>query len=801
MSEESYYFLYNNKQNKIIKYIKDDVMHNLYFLLASLPTEKQMKDHISKYKDEITDFINKYGIIKSIKKIKKSISKIDNRVPLYDIYSENIYIIDKNNVYYRVTYNYYRFPTIDLIQNIEKKRNNLIIKMKNIEYSKNEKILKTRKIKKMDLTLQFLSYFDIKELYDTYIKIFYLYSDEVGQNITVCQRPSFVPHLIHIKPYYTKNEIINLGLNMNLVLENECENRGFNNTLIIKTQSLQELCQIIKNNDISAKILLKHQEYMIMENKVGLVQYYSLHGSYFINQYLRNMVNYEYKNEYLEKIITSMWKLVNKSPKFDKDYIVYRFINNDSYLRNLDIGDIYTEPSFMSTTRDPFYRSDLYNFGFVLLKIKIPKNIEGIGLCVETLSHFPMEQEIILSPRTMLKLIKRDENCKYYHTNKKFVSQIKTRYEFEYVGKGDINFQDKEIYDGIKEVDFLTINSKNAETLGEKIDFFIKNNLNPMYQCNVRIGDKIFTLISEFFDSSGAYKNFYALDTKKGFSMYSFYGDYILFFIEIGQQNNINMMHVDYNRKYTVVNRENIISDEDFVYFISTMANYFGIIKTIVYSEYITCDYVFTDIASKRLTKTEKNASPMRLTKKNIKQREFSKEKDIEVPDIEDQKYYGGRYCLDLYNYLNLGKKRYEHAKILSSEINPKYSYYMLDKLKKERPSKILEKEDNDELYQIYYKTYINDVPKEKDTVKDFMTWVIKNKCYLIEVLVSKLKRIYKSDNPFEHDYYILDSNTFLYNRGYIQTYPKYIMDTEFKLKRNVSIIPMNEYKHRFDQD
>ena len=87
----------------------------------------------------------------------------------------------------------------------------------------------------------------------------------------------------------------------------------------------------------------------------------------------------------------------------------------------------------------------------------------------------------------------------------------------------------------------------------------------------------------------------------------------------------------------------------------------------------------------------------------------------------------------------------------------------------------------------------------EKNNLRDFFSWIIENKCYLVEILVSKFDRIYKTDNPFEQDYYILDPNTFLYNRGYIQTYPKYVENLEFKLKRNVSIIPLNEYKYRSD--
>ena len=72
--------------------------------------------------DEITKFIEKYGVHKSLKKIKKAISKIDNKIPLYDIYSENLYIIDKTNVYNRVMFYDYRFPDNEFVNKFNEKK-------------------------------------------------------------------------------------------------------------------------------------------------------------------------------------------------------------------------------------------------------------------------------------------------------------------------------------------------------------------------------------------------------------------------------------------------------------------------------------------------------------------------------------------------------------------------------------------------------------------------------------------------------------------------------------------------------
>jgi hypothetical protein len=42
------------------------------------------------------------------------------------------------------------------------------------------------------------------------------------------------------------------------------------------------------------------------------------------------------------------------------------------------------------------------------VRIKIPKNIKGVGLCIESYSNFPDEQEIILNPLTKLKRLMRN---------------------------------------------------------------------------------------------------------------------------------------------------------------------------------------------------------------------------------------------------------------------------------------------------------------------------------------------------------------------------------------------------------
>lgn len=122
---KDYYYLFDKNDQIIKKYEKNDVINELYDLRISLPTITQLENYIKNTKnenDEITKFIEKYGVHKSLKKIKKAISKIDNKIPLYDIYSENLYIIDKTNVYNRVMFYDYRFPDNEFVNKFNEKK-------------------------------------------------------------------------------------------------------------------------------------------------------------------------------------------------------------------------------------------------------------------------------------------------------------------------------------------------------------------------------------------------------------------------------------------------------------------------------------------------------------------------------------------------------------------------------------------------------------------------------------------------------------------------------------------------------
>lgn len=726
------YYLYYNNDKTIKSTDKDKVLMKLYMGEAVIP-EKLPKKEVTAYENKI------------------NISKIDNKVPLYDEHSHNMFLVPREKVYNKVVYESYRFPDNDLKKILEQRK-------KEYEKIKNKDILQEREHRKLCLMLKYLTMFDYDTLKGVYMRVFYESSEE-GNNITVCVRPSFKPHLTHINPYYTKSELINLSLNMELKGDN--------------IKDIMKICEIIKQNDISANILTEHQEHIIEKRMIGLVKYYSLQGSYFVNKYLRNQVAYQTRNILLEDIIRSLWRLVQTAPAFDKSYILYRFVYNDEHLAHLKIGDVYIDQSFMSTTRNPFYRSDEYNFGLVLMKIKIPKGVKGVGLCIETFSNFKKEEEIILCPLSQFRLDKRDQGAKYFHTDENVTSTIKTKYEFTYLGNNPIELMDRPETSIGEAIDFLKIEKSKALTLSERIAFFSDKYVNEMHQFDTHIGGKRYTIITEWFDSTSVYRSFYASKTSDGYSIYTIDKDNLLFFIELNEVNGEAIMYVNYYFRYSVVG-ENRIDDSNLMDFICSVAYYFNAISVILYAEYNSCGQ--KDYGKKEIYKT------------------------------------GGNYCVDFYNYFKKKKKRYHELD--STEIKTGFSYYELDRLKQVKPSAILSKEDRDIIYQIYEKVYLDEIDKNGDNLADFYVWIIDNYCVYEETLVDKMERYFLRNNPFNRDHYIVDPFSYLYNRNLISNYVKLTkkeinqVDTKRDSKNEYRLehatddrYPKNEYRLEYGRD
>lgn len=695
--------LYNNI-NKKLEYVNDnDILDGIYFYKYSVP----QNDELTTNDIEISNFIKLHKNI--IKYIKKYISKLKYKIPLYDIFNNNIFLIKNSDLYTSVVVDNFRFPDKEFFESLVNE------KMQNINYNKN-----INEPKNKEFMIYFLKQFDLDILYKTYVEVFYE-NDLIGKNISICVRPSFIPHFNHIMPYYTRNEIIKIALNNNII-DNE------------ENVNVMSICDQIVQNDISANILLEHHKYIIENNNIGLVQYYTLQGSYFMNLYLRNMVFHI--NLQMENVINSMTSLIKSAPKFNKSYILYRFVNSDIHLKNINIGEFYVEQGFTSTTRSPFYDPNVSNFGMILIKIKLPKEQQGTALCLETLSLFPKEQEIILAPHAIFRLDNIGNNVMYHHINEDFVKKIKTKYEFTFMGYKKLTFTQTINPYNLKNINFFKIEKYKNFSLQDKINLFVTNFLNQNYQFSVTINNTEFILNAEWYDSTSAYKHVYAVSQSKGFSIYCIYNNHILFFIEIGTSVN-DYMHVNYFLKKTASPRTDIYSKIDFINFIVSIAYWFNIDKIILHTDY-----------------------------------------DISTAER------GGLFCLDYYEYYKYDKKLSDILNASTHELQPNFAYYKLDELKKIKIDEFLTPND-DILYQLYNKTF-SKLSNENGTLSDFYIWLIETNCYLLNIFNDKINKIFLTENPFTSDYYTLHTFTYLYNRNIIPG---------LELKTDVTPYIINRYR------
>lgn len=735
------YQLLNNKTNQIEDIPEDQIISKLYYMTHTLPTNLPENELL---------------------KLKQNISRIHNLTPLYDPYTDNLYLITNQELYRYVFELYFRFPTQKFINDIKNKLLTDKQLFKTIK-DNNTKILAKDTIYRYTLMLQFLDYFDIQILLDTYIKTLYN-TQELGKSITLCKRPSFSPKFNHIKPYFSKDEIINMSLNMGLI----------RNDKQITNNKVRELCYQISDNDITFSNLINHHNHIVKSRMIGLIQYYSIQGFVLFNQYLRDLTSVN--NKYLNKMIKSLIKLITSAPKLDKKYILYRFIDNDNFLSHLNEGDIFTERGFMSTTRNPFYKQDDLTFGWILLKIHLPKKMSV--LCIETVSNFPNEEEITLPPGTQLKLLSKGyKDNIYYHTDKVVQNKIKTIYEFKVIKtpEYDKTFVHKQkkydeniiintplditnINTSINLIDFIKLertNITNLITINEKMIYFVDNYTNNFNQFYSSIGDTKYLMTAETYNSSTIYQPFYAISTNKGVCIYCIFNNHQLFIIEFTD----NSMIVNYGLKYITVENKQIIDSYDFLNFLSHIAYYFNIFKIIIYSNYMSCDYIDYNL--------ESNIVNIKYTK------------------------IGGVFCLDIYNYIKHKTKKYEN--VIMAELRPMFNYSLLDKFANIKIKQILKKDKDRRniLYQLYSKIYKTNENKGKRTIKNFYLWLVKNNCYYIDDLIQLLNIIpeFKLNNPFYNDHYVFYPMTYLYNRNIIQNIPSsnnYIWDDVNNFKRNI---------------
>lgn len=479
-------------------------------------------------------FNEKVKIIKN--EDRQKISRYEEYIPMYDIYSERIYPINRKNLYQRLINYHYRFINKEIKGWIENK------------FKKNKSSI-------MKYNINIINNYDVDVLYDTSIKTLYKNSTELGLQISICKRNSFNKYFFHNKPYYNRDELINLGLNMNIFNEKEIEKID-----ILDIKDHYNICKKISVNDVSFDEIFKHTKFIIDNKLISLVVFYSFMGSYFMNNLLRTQIIPDKSNPY-NKMIQKLSNKILESPPLNKDYFIYRFIWDDYFIRNLKIGDIFEDKGFISTTRDPFYTpQNEIKFGVVLAKIKInPSTLKC--LMIENVSIFPKEEEILLLPNSRLKLVSKNENFKYYHTNKNYQKNITKKYEFNLIGnnyKKIITEDDSNHYIDLESTNLIIKNDDVNDKIG-LINNFIKkyvfnseqikfdNYINLKWYSTLLNQSRKYKLFYHWFDGTDSYELFYKNKNKDGmfFIIYDEY-DYPYINIEFGDKmivNNLNKFY------------------------------------------------------------------------------------------------------------------------------------------------------------------------------------------------------------------------------------------------------------------
>ncbi len=475
-------------------------------------------------------------------KDKIALSQYNEYIPMYDIFSDNIYPINSMKLYYRLVSCHYRFITDEVKQWIINKK------------SKTDDEGKISHYQKM---LDIINNYDLDTLEKTSYETLYRYSPDYGLLISICKRNSFHPYSFHLNPYYTKNELIKLGMNNKLIDKLKPEN-------LVDKKLHYDICKLVSKNDISYETILNHMSIIIKNKCISWINFYSMTGSYLFNKILRDDLP---MNQYLFDGLKHIINTINEA-ELPNDYYFYRFVWDDEFLKHLKIGDIFIDKGFTSTTRDPFYSPGIkMDFGLVLVKINIPQKIKGVGLLIENFSMFPKEEEFLIKPYNKLKLRAKDEKASYYHTNEKFEKLIKKKYEFDLIGTNDRMY--KYELDKIKVIpdhkipiiDIDNINIDSNDRIG-LFKIFLENCDN---YGQFRYNDEIY--IAQWFDSTGSYSHNYKNKTKDGFVINKYNNGYPILSIEMGE-----ILYVNYIR--TICYYDDYI-EEDNIDIISHIARIF----------------------------------------------------------------------------------------------------------------------------------------------------------------------------------------------------------------------------------
>lgn len=663
--------------------------------------------------------------------VKKTISLFEQLVPLYDIRFNHVYLINNTNVYERIFKDDYRFVDKVFYQELTEIPEPSDFDVENI---------------------RILSHYDFDVLQQTYFKIFYQ-SFVISSYITSCRRPSFHAGMDHIMPYYTINELYYLAFDWGLIQSAKQSNTELN-----------ELCKKISQYDIPSKTLIDHQMYIYDSKSIGLVKHYSLFGSYFINVYLRkhkccfldskpeSLTNSSedffddqvIRDLDLENQINIMTNLIRLAPPFVRSHTVYRFVSTDNYLRHLKIGNVYQDPSFMSTTRNPFYYKENYTFGYILIKIVLPANIQGVGICIEAYSNFPREEEIVLPPTTKYRLISIQEDTNFEAYQHVLENQlVKRKYVFEWVGNGYTETGKLPVVSiphgyepPIQMINFKEL-LKNPDIkhtyISERLKYFRTTYVNQNNQFKSEIAGSVYTFNIDSYDASSVYKPFFYYEVSDGIMITTSHPKYgnINLILELGTE-----IHVNYYFRYGTSDSKRILNLDrpEWIEWFSLLAYSLGSRSVVIHPDYVV-QYNENDTIQMKQMKT-------RFT-----------------------------YPNNIYAYLKHGTKIFKDQIL----VVPKFDYGQLDYLSKVPVSDVVKVIDRNELYRVAQTSGITNM-------RDFYLYIVEQDPKLLATLVEQTDRIYAPEvNPFYNSHYELDAWAYLNAMGYIDHIPS---DREFVVKK-----------------
>jgi hypothetical protein len=657
---------------------------------------------------------------------------------MYDPYNRNIYLINYINVYNRLTVDNYRIPDNYIIDTLEKK----LLKSKNdVEY-----------YEKLEKNIKFINNYDLDILENTVKKIIYD-TNPILQELTKCEKKSFLRYQVDsnnkiINPYFKKSELNNLKKIYKIDI-NKNKNKNEN------------ICDIINDFEINSTTLLYHQIYLNHNMIKPYIQYYSLLGSFLFNNYMRN--SQFVKDTELESHIYNFYNIIAKAPSFDKNYVLFRFINNSDYLQHLKINDIFYENSFISTTRYPFLNFKVDMEDLYLIKINIPKNVNGIGLSIEAYSLFTYEMEIILNPsKLMLKnIITKKNKPIFFHPNSEFEERIVKIYEFDFIES--IDFEKIKLQLSKYKLSDVIIPFYNFYDLENKIFFsnttnliineFISslNKLNSRKIIKININDIIYQFDVNFVIDNSIYYKFFFLKKNHNYILNNSSAYSPVIYLTL--LNNLNgaieliieissIISVNYIHKYSGLSSN--IADDDLINFLSHLSYHFKIDTIIIHSKYNS----YLSI-TETINKHDKDINIEDITTKFINLYEA------------DTTYFSQ----DFINYIEFGNKRFNDKSIHSV-----IKYHQIDDIFKINPMDVIINNTTDLIYKIYRKHNF-------ETFKELYLYLHYNNPLLINEINKLLNNyILKNNINTTHNItkliYILKPYNYLYNKKKISYFP-----------------------------